>query len=133
MFPKGKGLDGDEYRKVVNRTSNFLKEKYGSLDTLIWMQDGAPCHTARLSRELLAKLYGERVISRWCAFEWAGYSADLNPLDFWLWHFLKTFCYKKRTKSLSDLKLKVGEFFKDLSKMRTVICYKRLSKVLMTV
>jgi len=51
----------------------------------IFQQDGAPPHTAAMTRELLNSSFGtEKVISKGFPFEWPPYSPDLSPCDFWL-------------------------------------------------
>ena len=80
---------------TVKRPSEFCKQKYRALVGLVKQEDSAACHMARVSRQFLTELHRD--------FEWASYSADLNPLDYWLWHTLKTWCYKKSTKSMGNL------------------------------
>ena len=50
------------------------------LETAIFMQDGAPSHTARINLTYLRNQFGNRLISLKEAVEWAPSSPDINPL-----------------------------------------------------
>ena len=52
----------------------------------IWFQqDGASCHTARETMDLLRSRFGEQFISRLEPIDWPPRSCDITPLDFYLW------------------------------------------------
>ena len=71
------------------------------------MQDGATAHTARVSMKWLEDNFGDRVISKNAAFPWAPYSPDLNPLDFFLWGYLKSRVFRHNPQTVEDLKTAV--------------------------
>ncbi|GFT36395.1 hypothetical protein TNCV_4271631 [Trichonephila clavipes] len=48
-------------------------------------QDGATCHTARATIDLLKDTFGDRLISRFGPVNWPPRSCDLTPLDYFLW------------------------------------------------
>ncbi|GFY05755.1 uncharacterized protein TNCV_4404221 [Trichonephila clavipes] len=54
---------------------------------LWFQQDGATCHTARATIDLLLKdTFGDRLISRFGPVNWPPRSCDLTPLDY-LWGY----------------------------------------------
>ena len=59
----------------------------GDLARLVWPQDGAPCHVTNQNMMYLDRQFEDRVVSR--GRDWPARSPDLNPLDFFLWGFLK--------------------------------------------
>ena len=68
-------------------------------------QDGAtPPHTARVTMEWLFGTFGPRATSKSAQFEWANYSLDLNPLDLFLWGFLKDKACTQNSQTLDELK-----------------------------
>lgn len=75
-----------------------------------FMQDGAPCHTAKTVLSYLNEEFKERVIStRYPAtfnegLEWPPYSPDLTPLDYCIWGVLKARIVKHKPLSLNDLR-----------------------------
>ena len=71
------------------------------------MQDGATAHTAANSRQWLAENFGQRVISHKTEFEWAPHSPDLNPLDFFLWGYLKDCVYRESPGTITELKTSI--------------------------
>ncbi|GFV60657.1 putative transposable element [Trichonephila clavipes] len=52
---------------------------------LWFQQDGATCHTARATIDLLKDTLGDRLISRFGPVNWPPRSCDLTPLDYFLW------------------------------------------------
>lgn len=69
--------------KMVENNLDFAK---------CWFQqDGAPCHTSRISREFLRSIFGDQIISNHEVHQWPPNSPDLNPLDYNIWSELKKF------------------------------------------
>nr|CAI5865084.1 unnamed protein product [Callosobruchus analis] len=59
-----------------------------------WMQqDGAPAHNLQPVREYLSMKFPEKVISTYSETSWPARSADITPLDFFLWGFIKNYVY----------------------------------------
>lgn len=104
-FIDGK-VDGDGYRKFLNdELVNLLEEVPLELRANMWFQqDGHPAHTAKLTRELLNKKFGNRWIGLHGPREWPPRSPDLTPLDFFLWGHIKQQVYATRPVSVEDLK-----------------------------
>ncbi|GFV26205.1 uncharacterized protein TNCV_3150051 [Trichonephila clavipes] len=55
---------------------------------LWFQQDGATCHTARTTIDLLKDTFGDRLISRFGPVNWPPRSCDLTPLDYILWGYV---------------------------------------------
>lgn len=61
-----------------------------NVDNLWFMQDGAPAHTALATRNFLINVFGaDRLIGQHFALPWPARSPDLNPVDFFLWGFIR--------------------------------------------
>ncbi|GFW43249.1 DUF4817 domain-containing protein [Trichonephila clavipes] len=60
---------------------------------LWFQQDGATCHTARATIDLLKDMFGDRLISRFGPVNWPPRSCDLTPLDYFLWSYVKSLVY----------------------------------------
>ena len=52
------------------------------LDGMVWMQGGAPPHTAKFVRRALEQHFGDRIISRHFFFSWPLRHPDLTSMDF---------------------------------------------------
>lgn len=95
------------------RRMKLLRDHY-------FQQDGAPPHSTRENLSLLESHFGDRVIARNFpmffnkGLEWAPYSPDLSPLDFFLWGFVKDSVYKDNPKSLIELKNKIIEIISSI-------------------
>jgi len=71
--------------------------------TLWFQQDGATPNTARTAMRVLNEMFPGRVISRRGNIEWPARSPDLNACDFFLWGYLKSKVYEKKTKDNGGL------------------------------
>ncbi|GFT83712.1 general transcription factor II-I repeat domain-containing protein 2A [Trichonephila clavipes] len=77
-------VNGDRYRAMI---TNFFIPELNNHDVqeLWFQQDGATCHTARATIDLLKDTIGDRLISRFGPVNWPPRSCDLTPLDYFLW------------------------------------------------
>ena len=73
-------VNGDSYRAMLNE---FLFTKIEEEDiSNIWLQqDGATCHTAEATLDVLHPVFEDRIISRRADVVWLPRSCDLTPLD----------------------------------------------------
>ncbi|GFY32971.1 putative DD41D transposase [Trichonephila clavipes] len=76
-------VNGDRYRTMI---TNFFIPELNNHDVqeLWFQQDGATCHTARATIDLLKDTFGDRLISRFGPVNWPPRSCDLTPLDYFL-------------------------------------------------
>ncbi|GFS60576.1 RNase H domain-containing protein [Trichonephila clavipes] len=71
--------------------TNFFIPELNNPDVqeLWFQQDGATCHTARATIDLLKDTFGDRLISRFGPVNWPARSCNLTPLDYFLWGYVK--------------------------------------------
>ncbi|GFT13004.1 uncharacterized protein TNCV_431271 [Trichonephila clavipes] len=64
--------------------TNFFIPELNNHDVqeLWFQQDGATCHTARATIDLLKYTFGDRLISRFGPVNWPPRSCELTPLDY---------------------------------------------------
>ncbi|GFW46205.1 uncharacterized protein TNCV_4210841 [Trichonephila clavipes] len=81
MKAKNVTVNGDRYRAMI---TNFFIPELNNHDVqeLWFQQDGATCHTARATIDLLKDTFGDRLISRFGPVNWPPRSCDLTPLDY---------------------------------------------------
>ncbi|GFT40250.1 uncharacterized protein TNCV_627541 [Trichonephila clavipes] len=72
-------------------------------DELWFQQDGATCHTARATIDLLKDTFGDRLISRFGPVNRPPRSCDLTPLDYFLWGYVKSLVYADKPQTLDHL------------------------------
>ena len=58
-----------------------------------FQQDGATCHTATATIDLLKSKFDDKLISRNGPVNWPPRSCDLTPLDYFLWGYVKSLVY----------------------------------------
>ncbi|GFT00276.1 DUF4817 domain-containing protein [Trichonephila clavipes] len=74
-------VNGDRYRAMI--TNFFIPELNNHDVQKLWFQqDGATCHTARATIDLLKDTFGDRLFSRFEPVNWPPRSCDLTPLDY---------------------------------------------------
>ena len=83
-------VSGDHYQAMLNEFlfTNIEKEVIGNS----WFQqNGATCHTAEATLDVLRPVFEDRIISRGADVVWP--PRDLTPLDHYLWGAVKHKCY----------------------------------------
>ncbi|GFV21935.1 putative transposable element [Trichonephila clavipes] len=82
--------------------TNFFIPELNNHDVqeLWFQQDGATCHTARATIDLLKDTLGDRLISRFGPVNWPPRSCDLTPLDYFLWGYVKSLIYADKPQTL---------------------------------
>ncbi|GFX23915.1 putative DD41D transposase [Trichonephila clavipes] len=85
--------------------TNFFIPEFNNHDIqeLWFQQDGARCHTALVTIDLLKDTLGDRLISRFGPVNWPPRSCDLTPLDYFLWGYVKSLVYADRQETLDYL------------------------------
>ncbi|GFV48044.1 heat shock 70kDa protein 8 [Trichonephila clavipes] len=85
-----------------------------SLKELWFQQDGATCHTARATIDLLKDTFGDRLISRFEPVNWPPKSCDLTPLDYFLWGYVKSLVYADKPQTLDHLEDNIRRVIADI-------------------
>ncbi|GFX89030.1 mariner Mos1 transposase [Trichonephila clavipes] len=95
-------VNGDPYRAMI---TNFFIPELNNHDVqeLWFQQDGATCHTARATIDLLKDTFGDRLISRFGPVNWPPRSCDLTPLDYFLCGYVKSLVYADKPQRLDHL------------------------------
>ncbi|GFV84019.1 DUF4817 domain-containing protein [Trichonephila clavipes] len=83
--------------------SSFTQENNHDVQELWFQQDGATCHTARATIDLLKDTFDDRLISRFGPVNWPPRSCDLTPLDYFLWGYVKSLVYADKPQTLDHL------------------------------
>lgn len=102
-------LTGFNYLQLLNNVLvPFLDDLPLAELRLFWFQqDGAPPHFAAVVREWLNMTLPERWIGRGGPVPWPARSPDLNPLDFFLWGYLKSKVYEDSPETLQQLQANI--------------------------
>ncbi|GFV19054.1 putative transposable element [Trichonephila clavipes] len=101
-------VNGDRYRAMI--TNFFIPElKNHDVQELWFQQDGATCHTARATIDLLKDTFGDHLISRFGPVNWPPRSCDLTPLDYFLWGYVKSMVYADKPQTLNRIRRVIAE------------------------
>ncbi|GFV27235.1 putative DD41D transposase [Trichonephila clavipes] len=106
-------VNGDWYRTMI---TNFFIPELNNHDVqeLWFQQDGATCHTARATIDLLKDTFGEHLISRFGPVNWPPRSCDLTPLDYFLWGYVKSLVYADKLQTLDHLEDNIRRVISDI-------------------
>ncbi|GFT79816.1 transposable element Tc3 transposase [Trichonephila clavipes] len=106
-------VNGDRYRAMI--TNFFIPElKNHNVQELWFQQDGATCHTARATIDLLKDTFGDRLISRFGPVNWPPRSCNLTPLDYFLGDYLKSLIYADKPQTLDHLEDNIRRVIADI-------------------
>ncbi|GFW77124.1 putative transposable element [Trichonephila clavipes] len=91
----------------------FFKTDEGH-NELWFQQDGATCHTARATIDLLKDTFGDHLISRFGPVNWPPRSCDLTPLDSFLWGYVKSLVFADKPQTLDHLEDNIHRVIADI-------------------
>ncbi|GFW50870.1 uncharacterized protein TNCV_3591521 [Trichonephila clavipes] len=96
--------------------TNFFIPELNNHDVqeLQFQQDGATCHTARATIDLLKDMFGDRLISRFGPVNWPPRSCDLTPLDYFLWDNVKSLVYADKPQTRDHLEDNIHRVIADI-------------------
>ncbi|GFX16043.1 putative transposable element [Trichonephila clavipes] len=96
--------------------TNFFIPELNNHDVqeLWFQQDGATCHIARATIDLLKETFGDRLISRFGPVNWPPRSCDLTPLDYFLWGYVKSLVYADKPQMLDHLEDNIRRVVADI-------------------
>ncbi|GFX40860.1 uncharacterized protein TNCV_3760811 [Trichonephila clavipes] len=106
-------VNGDRYRAMI---TNFFIPELNNHDVqeLWFQQDGATCHTAPATIDLLKDTFGDRLISRFGPVNWPPRSCDLTPLDYFLWGYVNSLVYAHNSQTLDHLEDNIRRVIADI-------------------
>lgn len=102
-------MDGLQYLQFLrNDLPGLLEDVPLEVRGRMWfLHDGAPPHYRLVVRDYLTQLNGIRWIGRGGPVAWPPRSPDLNPLDFFLWGYLKNEVYQTEVDNIDVLRERI--------------------------
>ena len=108
-----KRMDSAMYSEIIFQKviPEIRSRNGGNLEGITWTQDGAPCHRSRHVMEQLDSLFEDRVVALNSirGLTWPPNSPDFNPLDYFLWGYLKAQVFFPKPKTVTELKTRITE------------------------
>jgi transposase len=112
FWPAGTKINADAYIEVLqNHVKPWIDANYGPDENWVFMQDGAPCHTARKTY----KWMDTNNIKYWPKEYWPPNSPDLNPLDFIIWAYVARRSNKTSHPNLDSLRAAIMKAWASMS------------------
>ncbi|GFT16343.1 histone-lysine N-methyltransferase SETMAR [Trichonephila clavipes] len=96
--------------------TNFFIPEWNNHDVqeLWFQQDGATCHTARATIDLLKDTFGDRLISSFGPVNCTPRSCDLTLLDYFLWGYVKSLVHADKPQTLDHLEDNIHRVIADI-------------------
>jgi hypothetical protein len=88
----------------------WIQKNFPDLSEVVFMQDGAPCHTAKSVQKWLSDN-----LNFWSKDMWPPSSPDLNPLDFSIWAYVQAMAGKSQHLNLESVKRSVSKAWNSMS------------------
>ncbi|GFU99193.1 putative DD41D transposase [Trichonephila clavipes] len=107
-------VNGDRYRAMITNFFFIPELNNHDVQELWFQQDGATCHTARATIDLLKDTFGDRLISRFEPVNCPTRSCDLTPLDYFLWGYVKSLVYADKPQTLDHLEDNIRRVIADI-------------------
>ena len=112
FFENEKGVavavNGDRFRAMLNEFL-FIKIEEEDIGNIWFQQNGATCHTAQATLDVLRPVFEDCVISCRADVVWPPRSCDQTPLDYYLWGAAKDKCYADNPETIDALKNNIRE------------------------
>ena len=109
-------VNGNNYLSMLQKSFIWEVRKFHKVRSIIFQHNGAPAHFSTDVRQYLDNHFPNRWIGRGGPIRWAPRSPDLTPLDFILWDHVKSNIYKIPVKNLMELKRRINNEIKSISK-----------------
>ena len=112
FLPSGLKMGSKDYIDLVlkKHVLPWNQTNYADNKEYVFMQDGAPAHTANTTQKWL-----EESLKFWPKSVWPPSSPDLNPLDFSIWAKVESIACKKPHTNVKALKMSVSKAWGQLS------------------
>ena len=138
FIPPDETVNQFSYRELLERTVfplMMLMLGRAVWGRMIWQQDGAKPHQARMVMEWLDGLFGERIlaIKSLRGEDWAPSSPDCAPCDFYLWPRMKPLVYAPPPQGMPRLRRKIKTVFDDIPEeevTRAVLSMKKRGRLM---
>ena len=96
-------VNGDRYRAMLNEFL-FTKIEEKDIGNIQFQQDGAACHIAEATLDVLRLVFEDRFTSRRADAVWPPGSCNLTPLDYYLWGAVNDKYYASKPETIDALK-----------------------------
>ena len=87
----------------------FTKIEEKDIGNIWFQQDGATCHTAEATLDVLRPAFDDRIISSRADVVWPPRSCVLTPLTHYSWDAVKDKCYADKPETIDALKDDIRE------------------------
>ena len=112
-------VNGDRYRAMLNEFL-FTKIEEENIGNIWFQQDGATCHPAKATLDVLRPIFEDRIISGGANVVWPPRSCDLTPLDYYLRGAVQDKCYADNPETIEALKDNIREAIGEIQLHTTV-------------
>jgi len=112
FLEQGFRMGAKEYLEVIlnSHVLPWIQDNFPDPSEIVFMQDGAPCHTAKSVQKWLREN-----LNFWSKEMWPPSSPDLNPLDFSIWAYVQAKACKSQHPNLEAMRIAVSKVWNNMS------------------
>lgn len=109
-------LNGDKYVNILRQMEHDFLDNLplARRRQIFFHNDGAPPHNSAAVCQYLTNTYDDRWMGNNGPFKWPARSPDLNPLDFFLWGYIKNQIYSNEWENKEIMKNRVQEILQTI-------------------
>ena len=115
-------VNAQKYQNILEEHLIPSIQQFGSMNELIFQQDGASCHTAKSTKKWLDDNGNGMTV-----MDWPSSSPDLNPIEN-LWGNIKRKLRINRPKTVQELKNKIELIWSQISTEECANLYNSMGK-----
>ncbi|XP_034939551.1 uncharacterized protein [Chelonus insularis] len=112
-------LTGELYATFLNQCLHPLCLRAGinraELNRIWYQHNRHPAHTSLVAKSWLRQNFRGRFIGKSGSKKWPARSPDLNPVDFFLWDFVKSVVYREFVNSLQELEQRIQDAIRQIT------------------
>jgi hypothetical protein len=102
--------------RINSYKGNVMPQVEHLQPTAIFQQNGAPPHWGRIVRDYLDATFPNSWPDRDGPLAWPPRSADITPLDLFLWGYVKDKVYATKITGVEDLKTRIRDVIKTINR-----------------
>lgn len=108
-------LNATKYEDLLRNGIQMILNHRPGRERVWYQMDGAPPHNSRSVSEALTEIFEDRWIGNNGPFRWPPKTPDGNPLDYFVWGFIKNMIYSDPITTMEDMKSRVRTAFNSLT------------------
>ena len=110
----------NQWKSLSGHVERIFAHKEEDIGNFWFQQNGAMCHTAEATLDVMRTVFEDRIFSRRADVVWPPWSCNVTPMDCYLWGAVKDKCYADKPETIHALKNNIREADIDEIQLHTI-------------